>query len=171
MQMQSACHCNNSDCPNCADFPEQSFKNLFLITNLTILLLSTSHTSEWLRFPGLSHKLVLWKRFSLYASQKLPPTSAVSSLEFSHMTHLSSTNKTPHFLFSESNIKKEKLYYWLTILKNNINENFINMALGSTPQHSKSKNKVKSNWFVVKDLPRSKISQGYYLLWMCYKLL
>lgn len=160
MQMQSACHCNNSDCPNCAYFPEQSFKNLFLITNLTILLLSTSHTSEWLRFPGLSHKLVLWKRFSLYASQKLPPTSAVSSLEFSHMTHLSSTNKTPHFLFSESNIKKEKLYYWLTILKSNINENFINMALGSTPQHSKSKNKVKSKWFVVKDLPRSKISQG-----------
>lgn len=60
------------------------------------------------------------------------------------LIHLILIKQHLSFFYFQSQTSRKKNFitdqqYWK---KTNINENFINMALGSTPQHSKTKNKV-----------------------------
>lgn len=77
---------------------------------------------EWLCFPGLSHKLILWKRFISVCEPKM--ATYLSSQEtwlLPWLIHLTLIKKYLIFLYLELNIKKEQLYYWSTILEKNIN--------------------------------------------------
>lgn len=75
---------------------------------------------EWLCFPGLSHKFILWKCFISVCKPKnghlLGQWGNSSSPTW--LIHLTLIKQHPtFFLYSELNIKKEQLHCWSTILK------------------------------------------------------